>query len=174
MTIKKLIILTIFLFAAILLSSCAERNSSGSSLGGSGIFSRSSSPSTASVETAVGQMISQYRLGGAIKVSGIREIPNQNAAIADLQFDAFQYATDNEGGRLVEASKYKPPPDVSRRDPTAPLPSMEEMFPPRKQTYNGQGAASLVKYSDGRWVLKEVRWGGGFNVFTVTGATEIR
>jgi hypothetical protein len=121
----------------------------------------------AKVETAVASMLSDWRLGGSVSVRGIQEIPQQNAAVADLQFNDFQYGVTTEGG-LVRAKDFNPksmPKDQSR------LPTMEEMFPQRKATYSKDGKAILSRYNDGRWVLKEVRW--GFDT-GVKGTIEIR
>lgn len=121
----------------------------------------------AKVETAVAAMLSDWRLGGSVSVRGIQEIPQQNAAIADLQFQQFEYGTTHEGG-LVRAKDFKPKPMPNDR---TRMPSMEEMFPQRKATYSKDGKAILARYNDGRWVLKEVRW--GFDA-GVKGTVEIR
>src|SRR5687768_669525 len=63
----------------------------------------------ARVETAVGAMLSDWRLGGSVSVRGIQEIPQQNSAVADLQFQQFEYGTTYEGG-LVKAKDFKPKP----------------------------------------------------------------
>lgn len=121
----------------------------------------------ARVESAVAGMLSDWRLGGSVSVKGIQEIPQQNSAVADLQFNEFQYGTTHTGG-LVKARDFKPmpmPKDRSR------LPTMEEMFPQRKSVYTKDGKAILTRYNDGRWVLKEVRW--GFDT-GVKGTVEIR
>lgn len=154
-----------YIFVLTLINACGGQNSSSSP----GIFSREKSLAPSDVEPAVNQMVSRYRLGGNIKVSGIREVPKENTATADLQFEGFEFATDLEGGHLIEAAKYKPS-DTKQRNPTDPLPSMDEMFPPRKQVFNNQGTAILTKYNDDRWVLKEVRWGG----YSVMGTIEVQ
>ncbi len=59
----------------------------------------------AKVETAVNYLTSDYRLGGRISVKGIQELPQQNAAVADLQFDQFEYALSNEN-MLVKAADF--------------------------------------------------------------------
>ena len=157
------------LLGLILTSACINPNSSSSSSSSPGIFSREETLSPGKIEPAVNQMVARYRLSGQIKVSGVREIPKENSAVADLQFENFEYVTDLEGAHLIEAAKYKPP-NRSQRNPTDPLPSMDEMFPPRKQVFNNQGTATLTKYNDGHWDLKEVRWGGYF----VSGTIEIQ
>lgn len=119
------------------------------------------------VETAVNSMLADWRLGGSVRVKGVQEIPQQNAAIADLQFNSFEYGITNEGG-LVKAKDFAPKPmpkDQSR------YPTMEEMFPQRKAVYSKDGKATLSHYTDGRWVLKEVHW--GFDT-GVKGNVEIR
>ena len=109
----------------------------------------------AKVETAVNSLVGEFRLGGRISVKGVQELPQQNAAVADLQFDNFEYGVTNEGA-LVKAKDFNPksmPKDQSR------YPTMEEMFPQRKISYSQDGKATLSHYTDGRWVLKDVRWG---------------
>lgn len=105
------------------------------------------------VETAVTDMLSDYRLGGSVSIKGIQEIPQQNAAVADLQFSSFQYGTTFEGG-LLRAKDFKP-----KKPSGDMIPSPDEMFPQRAVTYSKDGKAILSRYNDGRWVLKEVRWG---------------
>ena len=117
------------------------------------------------VEIAVAEMLSGYRLSGSVKVRGVREIPPENSAVADLQFESFEYPVSFEGG-LMEARKFKPP-----KPSGSAIPPPSEMFPPRKVTYSKDGRAVLSKYTDGRWVLKSVSW--GFDT-SVKGSVEIR
>ena len=105
----------------------------------------------AAVERAVNSLVSSYRMGGNISVIGVQQ--EGTNAVADLKFNAFQYATTFEGS-LIRAANYKPPQRSGR---AIPLPS--EMFPPRKNTYSSSGKAYLAKYNDGRWVVRQVRWG---------------
>lgn len=119
------------------------------------------------VETAVAKLLTDWRLGGSVRVKGVQELPQQNAAVADLQFDNFEYGVTNEGG-LVKAKDFAPKP--MPKDQSS-LPSMEEMFPQRKIIYSKDGKATLSHYTDGRWVLKEVRWGLDTGI---TGTVEIR
>lgn len=107
----------------------------------------------ASVETAVATMLSDWRMGGSVSVRGIQEVPQQNAAVADLQFNNFEYGVTYEG-QLIRASKFKIPAKSGKM-----IPSPEEMFPPRRVSYSRDGKATLGKYNDGRWVLKAVNWG---------------
>jgi hypothetical protein len=117
-------------------------------------------------------MISDYRFGGSVNVEGIQELPQQNSAIADLRFNGFEYPVTNEG-RLIKTKEFKPKAMPQRRNPGDPLPSMEQMFPPRKVSYSGSGRGILTRYNDGRWVLKEVTWGQSVNSLGVTGTISI-
>lgn len=119
------------------------------------------------VETAANSLLSEFRLSGSVRVRGIQELPTQNAAIADLEFQQFEYAVTMEG-KILKARDFNPksqPTDGSR------LPTEEEMFPPRRVVYSKEGKATLARYTDGRWVLKEIRW--GFDT-GVKGNVEIR
>lgn len=109
--------------------------------------------SNSKVETAVADLLSDWRLGGSVSVKGIQELPQQNSAVADLQFNEFTYPVTNEGN-LLKVKDFKPKPKSN-----ALIPSPEEMFPPRKAVYGKDGKATLAHYTDGRWVLKAVNWG---------------
>lgn len=109
---------------------------------------------TAKVETAIESLLDEFRFSGSVRVSGIQEQPAQNTAIADLQFDVFEYATSFEGN-LLKKKNFNPKP--LPQDKTR-LPSPEEMFPPKRTIYSKDGRAILARYTDGRWILKEVRW----------------
>lgn len=119
------------------------------------------------VEAAVNDLLSDWRMGGSVSVRGIQEIPQQNAAIADLQFNAFEFAV-NGTDELLRVKDYKPPKKSGQL-----VPSYEEMFPPKKIKYSRQGKAMLTKYNDGRWVLKSVNWHDGIACCGVTGNIEI-
>ncbi len=126
----------------------------------------------AKVESAVTRMISDYRLGGSVSVDGIQELPQENSAIADLRFNGFEYPVTNEG-RMIKARDFKPKSMPERRNPGDPLPSMEQMFPPKKLSYSGSGRGVITRYNDGRWVLKEVNWGQSVNTVWVKGTVPI-
>lgn len=171
---------------SLLLTGCSKRiDSVDNSSGSSSLTTNSQSTSTrqapedtsgkltnAKVGSAVTRMISDYRIGGSVSVEGIQELPQENSAIADIRFNGFEYPVTNQGG-LMKARDYKPKPRPERRNPGDPLPSMEEMFPPRKASYSGSGRGILTRYNDGRWVLKEVRWGQSFDSLGVTGTVSI-
>ena len=126
--------------------------SSSSSAGSSKSSKINDSLTNAKVEAAVTAMLSDYRLGGGVSVRGIQEVPQQNSAVADLQFSGFEYGTTFEGG-LLKAKDFKPKPQSN-----AMIPQPDEMFPQRKTVYSKDGKAILSRYNDGRWVLKEVSW----------------
>lgn len=119
----------------------------------------------AQVEAAVADLLSGYRFSGSVQVRGVRELPEQSSAIADLQFNDFEYATTFEG-RLLRAKDFKP-----KKPSGAAIPPPDEMFPPRKVSYSKDGKATLSRYTDGRWVLKQVNWGFDKGV---KGTVEIR
>lgn len=119
------------------------------------------------VEAAVNKLLSDFRLSGSVSVKGIQELQQQNATVADLEFEQFEYPVTTEG-KIIKARDFKPkqmPKDGSR------LPTVDEMFPPRRVVYSKSGKATLARYNDGRWVLKEIRW--GFDT-GVKGNVEIR
>lgn len=120
------------------------------------------------VETAIATLLSEWRIGGSISVRGIQEIPQQNAAIADLQFNNFEFAVTGTD-ELIRARDFKPPKKSGQS-----IPSYEEMFSQKKITYSKQGKAILTKYNDGLWVLKQVNWHDGIACCGVKGNVEIR
>ena len=117
------------------------------------------------VEAAVSEMLSGYRLSGGVRVRGIRELPLQNSAVADLQFESFEYPVTFEG-RLIKTKDFK-----VKKPSGAAIPPPDEMFPPRRVSYSKDGRAALSRYTDGRWVLKQVNW--AFDT-GVKGTVEIR
>jgi len=117
------------------------------------------------VQLAVRSFMRDFTKGGSINVEGVQELPNQNAATADLRFSNWVCSTTYEGG----LSKQAPPPVTHDR---YGMPS--STFGLRLRTYNTPGLAVLKRYNDGRWVLKEVRVGSGFNTVTISGTQEIR
>jgi hypothetical protein len=139
--------------------------SSSSSSSSSPVSTANQGLTNAKVETAVGDLLSDWRMGGTVSVKGIQEIPQQNAAIADLQFNNFEYGVSFEGG-LLRKKDFKP-----RKPSGDAIPHPDEMFPQRKVSYSKDGKATLSKYNDGRWVLKAVNW--GFDT-GVKGSVEIR
>jgi hypothetical protein len=135
-----------------------EMTPSGTSTSGGGLTS-------SNVERAVKSFMSDFTKGGSITVEGVQELPNENAATADLKFVNWVCSTTYEGG----LSKQTPPPVTYDR---FGMPSTA--FGLRLRTYNTTGLAVLKRYNDGRWVLKEVRVGSGFNTVTINGTLDVR
>jgi hypothetical protein len=127
--------------------------------------SSASALTDSNVQRAVRSFMNEFTKGGNINVEGVQELPNQNAATADLRFVNWVCSTTYEGG----LSKQNPPPVTYDR---YGMPS--SAFGLRLRTYNTTGLAVLKRYNDGRWVLKEVRVGSGFNTITITGTAEVR
>lgn len=117
------------------------------------------------VQQAVQSFMSGFTKGGNIIVEGVQELPNENAATADLRFSGWVCSSTNEGG----LSKQKPPPVTYDR---YGMPS--STFGLRLVTYNTSGLAVLKRYNDGRWVLKQIRVGNGFNAVNINGTQEVR
>lgn len=117
------------------------------------------------VQQAVRNFMRAYTKGGDINVEGVREIPNQNAATVNLRFANWICSTTYEGGLSTET-----PPPVTRDRYGMP----SSAFGLRLVTYNTSGQAVLERYNDGRWMLKQVRVGDGFNAVTVSGTLEVR
>ena len=111
----------------------------------------------ASVETAINKLTNNLRIGGSLTVVGIQELPQDNAARADIRFNGFQYKSDMAGTPLSKDKSTPKEPDVKSPN------FYDEMYKYGTQqvqtrNYSGQGFAVLKRYNDGRWVLKEVHW----------------
>lgn len=109
------------------------------------------------VQAAVDKALDWTRKGGRATVLGIQELPQENAARVDVQFDNFQYNADMYGMPVDKNQKAPPEPDV--RDPKF----YEKMYQNRVgqtqvKRFSGRGAGALVHYNDGRWVLTEVHF----------------
>jgi hypothetical protein len=118
---------------------------------------------TEKVQSAVDKALDWTRKGGRAVVLGIQELPQENAARADIRFEQFQYATDHYG-QPISASKQAKPLPKDR------LPSPDELFgQPKVVAYSGKGVGVLKHYPDGRWVLAEVH----FNLVGVNSNIEI-
>lgn len=111
------------------------------------------------VEAAISKLVSNLRLGGSIAVEGVRELPQQNAAVAELRFREFKYGHNFER-QPVSISQYEK--GAGRKTGSYWEDTYNETMKPQAATYTGGGTAILTRYTDGRWVLKEVRWDGGF------------
>jgi hypothetical protein len=161
----------------LLLSSCSlASSSSSSSSSSSGAASSGSSSASASpagsqpkrpaerpplsvekTQVAVDKVLDWTRKGGTATVLGIQEMPNENAARADIRFDNFQYNADMYGTPADKNKKAPPEPDI--RDPKY----YEKMYQNRVgqmqvKRFSGRGVGILKHYNDGRWVLTEVQF----------------
>lgn len=123
------------------------------------------------VESAILQLVSNLRLDGSISVEGIQEVPQQNAAVADVSFSNFKYGR-NFHQQPVSISQYKQ--GAGRKTGSYWKDTYNETMKPQTATYSGRGNAVLKRYNDGRWVLKEVRWGNGFDGLGWNGTVEVR
>ena len=113
-------------------------------------------PTAASVQAAVNQAVDWTQTGGSVTVVGVREVPGQNEATADLQFNNFQYNADF----------MKTPRPKSERTP-AGNPAVVYIPPSATRnvlSYSGSGVASMTHYTDGRWVLTRI----DFNFVQIT------
>jgi hypothetical protein len=156
----------------LLLSSCSSKTSSSpssatASVGSSATNSTGSGSkrppetlplSVEKVQEAVNKALDWTCKGGRATVLGIRELPQENAARADVRFDNFQFNADS----------YWMPVDKNKKTPAEPSISdpkfYEKMYQNRAgqlhvERYSGQGMAILKHYNDSRWVLTEVQFG---------------
>lgn len=111
------------------------------------------------VNRAVNQALDWTRKGGGpATVVGIREIPQENLAVADVRFDNFQF----------NANIYNIPTqkdEVTPPQPAADSPTFNQQmaeWPSRQRhvaQYTGTSQALLTHYNDGRWVLTKVNIG---------------
>jgi hypothetical protein len=168
---KPIAIIVAIVVGVVLLYILLSRNSGNSSVSSSttsleknlsSVINSATQPNTnsltnAKVEQAINQLTSNLRVGGTISVEGIQELPQENAARADLRFSNFQYKSDMAGSPVSSDRKAPEKPEVN--DPNF-YDKMYKYGTQQVQTrnYSGQGFAVLKHYSDGRWVLKEVHW----------------
>ncbi len=126
--------------------------------------SSNSSPSTNNsplsvdkVQRAVDKALDWTRKGGGATVSGIQELPQENAARADIRFDGFQYNADGAGTPVSKDKQGPPKPAIN--DP-AYYRKMAEYGLGQTQVkmYSGTGIGILKHYNDGRWMLTEVHF----------------
>lgn len=146
----------------------AVTTASASSAGG-GESGSSSSLSNEKVESAVDRALDFIQKGGRVEVIGIQELPQENAARADLQFVNFQYSADMAGTPLKKTKQQPKKPDIHSRS------FYEDMYKYGTQQvytkqYSGRGTAVLKHYNDGRWVLTGVH----FNFFSINSTVTIR
>lgn len=170
MKLMRIEVLTAMLSAVVLMASCSSPSSSGASSSATG---SSSSPkhsaddsplAVAKVQRVVDKALDWTRKGGSATVLGVQELPQENAARADITFNGFQYATDYYGQPISAEKKVKPVPNDR-------LPTPDELFgQPKVAGFSGKGEATLKHYTDGRWVLTAVH----FDLVGVSADMEIR
>lgn len=101
------------------------------------------------VQAAVNQAADWTRKGGSVTVTGIQELPAQNEARADLQFNNFQY----------NASGFTNEPAAQNETTPTGNPAVDYIPPSAERhvaSYSGNGSATIKHYTDGRWVLTAV------------------
>lgn len=80
------------------------------------------------------RVLSAFLDTGKVQVNGVREIPQQNAATADLTLTNFVYILPKNDA----ITAYAMGPGGGRR------------------TYSGKATAIFLHYTDGRWVLNRI------------------
>jgi len=112
---------------------------------------------TDKVQRAVDKALDWTRKGGGASVLGIQEVPQENAARADVRFDGFQYNANVEGSPV---SKDKTtPPEPSINDPRFyEKMTQHGLGAVQVKRFSGRGTAILKHYNDGRWVLTGVQF----------------
>lgn len=163
-------IVAVILVGCGVLSACSAPSSSGtppSATGSSSGLKRSADDSplaVARVQRVVDKALDWTRKGGSVTVLGVQELPQENAARADITFNGFQYATDYYGQPISAEKKVKPVPNDR-------LPTPDELFgQPKVASFSGKGEATLKHYTDGRWVLTAVH----FDLVGVSADIELR
>lgn len=153
------------LVGSVFLLACSSPSPSGTSSSSGPNRSADDSPlAVAKVQRVVDKALDWTRKGGSATVLGVQELPQENAARADINFNGFQYATDYYGQLISAEKKVKPIPKDR-------LPSPDELFgQPKVASFSGKGEGILKHYSDGRWVLTAVH----FNFVGVSADIEVR
>src|SRR5712692_3639763 len=132
------------------------------------IMRPSGTPSSSAVHRAVDQALDWTKTGGTVRVIGVQELSGENAARADIEFDNFQFNSDQTG---------KPIPKTQTA-PGQPNPKDPNFYGEvskfgtqqvRISTYSGRGVAIIKHYTDGRWVLTNVQW----NFITINSDVEV-
>jgi hypothetical protein len=131
--------------------------------------SRSTSVSVEQVQRAVDKALDWTRRGGRATVLGIQELPQENAARADIRFDDFQYNANTQGSPVSKDKKAPPEPSVN--DPNFYEKMLKHgLEQTQVKRFSGQGVGILKHYNDGRWVLTEIH----FDFVGVSPKTEVK
>jgi hypothetical protein len=123
---------------------------------------------TDKAQRAVDKSLDWTKKGGSAKVTGIREISQDNVAQADIKFDGFQYNADMMGTPISKDQKAPEKPDPNSPDFYSKLSNYGTEQVGAK-TYTGQGTGTFKRYNDGRWVLTGVQ----FNFVSVNSTVEV-
>lgn len=89
---------------------------------------RTSTPSASGVQNAINEGLQQMKPSGSIRVTGVREIPAENAVRADFEFKNFEINQSKAGVQTRTAG------------------------------YSGYGVGNIKHNSDGTWVLTTTEW----------------
>lgn len=108
------------------------------------------------VQAAVNQALAWTQKGGGVVVSGIQDLPAQNEAVVDLQFNDFQFNANGPSNTPKPRNEVTPPePSVNSPDfytRMASIPATERHV----ARYSGRGSAAIKHYTDGRSVLTTI------------------
>jgi hypothetical protein len=109
------------------------------------------------VQKAVDRVLDWTRKGGGATVLGIQELPQENAARADIRFNDFQYNSDTLGNPVSKDKKTPPNPDIG--DPNYTRKRLQHANNATLvRRFSGKGVGILKRYNDGRWMLTEVHF----------------
>lgn len=124
---------------------------------------------TDKAQRAVDKALDWTKKGGSVKVTGIRELSQENAAQADIRFDGFQYNADMMGTPISKDQKAPEKPDINSPNYWEQVSNYgtEQIG---TKTYSGQGTGTFKRYNDGRWVLTGVQ----FNFVSVNSTVEVK
>ncbi|MGE0885797.1 MAG: YARHG domain-containing protein [Blastocatellales bacterium] len=132
-------------------------------------FSSGSQLTTENVQRAVVQLLDWTKKGGTARVIGIREVPQQNIAQADIRFEDFQYNSTDLGTPVSKNQAPPPKPDINSPNYWSDMAKYTTQQV-RVSRFSGEGVGILKHYNDGRWVLTGVQ----FNFVGVSGNIQIQ
>lgn len=86
-------------------------------------------------QSAIDEWLQRRGASGTVEVLGIKEVPQENAANADLKMKSFTWSVESPGI----------------------VPGLGALDNPKRVT-SDPGVAIFTHYNDGRWVLTKVAW----------------
>ena len=89
---------------------------------------RTSAPSASGVQNALAEGLEGMKPSGSIQVTGVRDLPAENSARADIEFKDFEINQTQAGAQTRTAG------------------------------YSGYGVGNIKHNSDGAWVLTTIEW----------------